>query len=256
MGGRVKRVADRWYLCVNVDGEFGRPTTHINSIAGIDLGVKTAVVSSQQGSFVSPNPLKSALTRLKRAQRKMCRRVKGSKNQDKARVDVARIYQRVTNIRKDFMHKVTTRLVRENQTNVIEDLDVAGMLRNHGLARAVSDVGFGLFRQMMTYKAPLFGGETIIANRWFASSKTCHCCLEKNETLTLSDRSWTCRGCGVVHDRDENASIMLELYPGLWGTGEFKSRTPMDDHASTIPTLGKASKIVEVGTKTCSTSTT
>ena len=234
LGARVKRVAGQWFLSVQVEGHFERPTAFLNPIAGIDLGIKTAVVSSRQEPILAPKPLKANLQRLKRANRKLHRRKKGSKNRHKARIQVARVHQRVTNIRKDFLHKVTTQLARENQANVIEDLNVAGMLKNHKLSRAISDVGFGLFRQYMTYKAPIFGSELIVADRWFPSSKTCHVCLEKNEHLTLSDREWCCEGCGVVHDRDDNASKMLELYPGLLGNGKSqKLQTPMDDHAAT-----------------------
>ena len=235
MGARVKRVADKWFLSVQVEGEFSRPTAFINPIAGIDLGIKTALFSSRQEPLNSPSPLKASLKQLKRANRKLHRRKKGSANRNKARLQVARVHQRVANIRKNFMHKATTRLARENQTNVIEDLNVLGMLSNHKLARAISDIGFGLFRQLMTYKAPIFGGELIVANRWFPSSKTCHVCLKKNEDLTLSDREWVCQGCEVFHDRDDNASKMLELYPRLMGEQEAaRLQTPMDDYTSTL----------------------
>jgi putative transposase len=253
LGGRVKRVADKWFLSVQVEGNFKREPAFIHLIAGIDLGIRTAVVSSQQGKLISPNPLKAALIKLKKANRKLHRRKKGSANRHKAKIQVARIHRRVANIRKDFMHKVTTQLVRENQTNVIEDLNVSSMLKNHKLARAISDVGFGLFRQFMAYKSLLFGGELIVADRWFASSKTCSDCLEKNEDLTLSDREWVCERCSVVHDRDENAAKMLEMYPRLLGEQGIQSRTPMDDYTSTPRVKDRrASKIAEVGTKPCS----
>lgn len=250
LGGRVKRVADKWFLSVQVEGDFRQEPVCAHSIAGIDLGIKTAVVSSRQGPFTSPNPLKAALRKLKKANRKLHRRKKGSANRRKAKTQVARIHRRVANIRKDFMHKVTTQLVRENQTNVIEDLNVSGMVKNHKLARAISDVGFGLFRQLMAYKSSIFGGDLIVADRWFASSKTCAYCLEKKEDLTLSDREWVCRSCGGVHDRDENAAKMLEMYPGLLGNTP-KGETPVDTRTSARRPK-RVSSVAEAGTKPCS----
>jgi putative transposase len=113
-------------------------------------------------------------------------------------------------LRKDFTHKLTTRLCRENQTIVIEDLNVKGMLANEKLARAVSDVGFGEIRRQLEYKAVRYKSDLIIADRWYPSSRLCSTCDYKNEKLTLQDRVWTCTRCGIIHDRDINAALNLK----------------------------------------------
>ena len=135
-------------------------------------------------------------------------------------------------------------LCRENQTIVIEDLNVAGMMKNRSLARAASDVGMGTFRQYLTYKAPIFGCELIVADRWFPSSKRCSRCAKEKESLTLSERVYHCEYCGLVEDRDRNAALNLEQYPRLEGNWGRKARTPGDDQASTFPAkVGLASSI-------------
>jgi len=119
------------------------------------------------------------------------------------------IIARIANIRTDFVHKLTTRLCRENQAVVIEDVHVKGMLANRRPARAISDVGFGMFRAQMDYKAKRYGTRLIVADRWYPSSRLCAVCGWKNEALALNDREWTCPECGTRHDRDRNAAINL-----------------------------------------------
>lgn len=248
MGGRVRRVAGHWYLSVQVQGEFRVPNTPLRDIVGVDLGIKHAVVTSAGEVFDSPKPLKHALASLARANREMHRRTKGGKNRHKARMHVAKIHQRIANVRKDFAHKVTTRLARENQTVVIENLNVRGMLRNERLARALSDVGFGMIRTFLTYKCPLFGGELVAADRWFASSKRCSICGNIKNVMGLGERVYHCEVCNHVEDRDLNASKNLEAYPTLRGNAP-KGKTPTD----TGPLYGgvetrRVSPVVEVGT--------
>jgi putative transposase len=258
LSARVYRTAGLWYLAVQVDVlDARRPTAHVRPIVGVDLGIKTALVVSRGGPsdtsepIDAPKPLKHALGALRRANRCLHRRKKGSKNRRKAAVKLARIHARVANVRKDFMHKVTTRLCRENQAIVIEDLNVSGMLRNHRLARAIADVGFGMFRSFMTYKAPIYGSELIVADRWFASSKRCHDCGNVKGELSLSERTYTCDVCGLVADRDENASLNLEAYPRLAGNTVLQDRTPTDDSPSTPWVRPRRKAVVEVGTKPC-----
>lgn len=248
LSGRVTRTADRWYLSVQVEGEFRRPTTPTRDIVGVDLGVKTAVVTSAGDHIAAPKPLRKRLKALRKAQQQLSRRTKGGKNREKSKMRVARIHARVANVRKDFMHKVTTRLVRENQAVVIEDLNVAGMLKNHRLARAISDVGFGMFRRMLEYKAPLYGCDLIVADRWFPSSKTCHRCHAVKGEMSLSDRTFRCDACGLAIDRDDNASMNLETYPRFAGNAP-KGETPTDTSTSTRRRR-RASAVVEVGTET------
>jgi len=248
MGARVKRIADRWYLAVQVEGDFRRPTAPINEIVGVDLGSKHAVVTSVGEVIDAPKPLKQNLRALRRAQRVVSRRKKGSKNREKAKRRVARIHARIANVRKDFMHKVTTKFARENQAVVIEDLNVQGMVRNHKLARVISDVGFGAFRAMLTYKGPLYGCDVIVADRWFPSSKRCSACGNVRESLSLAERVYRCDACGHTEDRDVNAAKNLETYPRLAGNGP-QGQTPMDTGAS-ARRRRRASAVVEVGTET------
>jgi putative transposase len=143
--------------------------------------------------------------KLARAQRALARKVKGSNNRAKARVKVARIYARITDRHRDHLHTLSTRLVRENQVVVIEDLNVRGMVRNHTLARAISDAAWAELRFMLEYKAHWYGRTLIAVDQWFPSSKMCSECGVVLEVLPLNVREWTCR-CGAVHDRDVNAA--------------------------------------------------
>ncbi|WP_238523575.1 RNA-guided endonuclease InsQ/TnpB family protein [Candidatus Methylacidiphilum infernorum] len=133
-----------------------------------------------------------------------------SNNRRKSAATLARLHARVANVRADFTHKLTTRLCRKNQAVVIEDLRVKGMLANDRLARAINDVGLGMFRAQIEYKARRYGTRLIIADRWYPSSRLCSVCGRKNEALTLKDRSWTCPECGTRHDRDFNAALNLK----------------------------------------------
>ncbi len=133
-----------------------------------------------------------------------------SNNRRKSAATLARLHARIANIRADFTHKLTTRLCRENQAVVIEDLHVKGMLANDKLARAISDVGFGMFRSQIEYKVKRYGTQLVIADRWYPSSRLCSNCDWKNEALTLKDREWTCQQCGTHHDRDHNAALNLQ----------------------------------------------
>jgi len=236
LSGRVSRRAGRWYLAVQVEGEFRRPTAPIRLVVGVDLGIKTTLTISRGPApgpehVHAPRPLKKNLKALRKANRVLHRRKKGSQNRYKARLKVARIHQRVANIRTDFLQKITTRLCRENQAIVIEDLNVAGMLKNHRLARAISDIGFGTFRRLLTYKAPIFGCEVFVADRWFPSSKRCHGCGNIKEHFDLSERVYSCHVCGLSIGRDENASLNLEsVSPRLAGNSLETSleTTPME----------------------------
>lgn len=232
LGATVSRTADRWFIAFQVDvpdAQFHRRRTGYDTV-GVDLGIKTAAVLSSGEEVQAPKPLKRALRRLKIRQRRQARKIKVTKekiglkgksipkgmqlersnNQKKSSAALARLHARIANVRADFLHKLTTRLCRENQAVVIEDLNVKGMLTNDRLARAVSDVGFYEFRRQLTYKAVRYGTRLVVADRWFPSSRLCSACGWKNEALKLKDRAWTCCGCGSVHDRDLNAALNLK----------------------------------------------
>ena len=247
LSGSVYRQAGQWFLAIAVETRVEQITTFKNPIVGVDLGLKTAVVTSLGDHVDAPKPLCSALKCLRKANKRLHRRKKGGCNRKKAQLQVAKIHQRVGNVRKDFLHKVTSRICRENQAIVIEDLNVAGMLKNENLARAISDVGFGTFRTFCEYKAP---ERVVVADRWFPSSKRCSRCGDVKETLLLSERVYRCGRCGMEVDRDLNASLNLEQYPRLEGNWGRKTRTSTETGASTRRTrVRRASVVAEVETK-------
>jgi putative transposase len=212
MSARVSRVADQWYLSINVDvGDVKRPRT-ADGVIGVDLGVKAAVTLSDGRSFVGPKALSRYQEQLARAQRRVARKQKGSKNRAKAKVRLARMYNKIACARLDFLHQTTSMICRQNQTIGMEDLNVAGMLKNHKLARAISDVGMGEFRRQLNYKTVLYDDDLVFADRFYPSSKKCSACGFVLKELSLSTREWTCPQCGEHHDRDMNAA--KNLIPG------------------------------------------
>ncbi len=205
----VSRTADRWFVSIQVDvGDCKKARTGDDAV-GVDLGITSAITVSTGEKIDGPKPLKKELRRLRRIQRKASRHVKGSKNQKKTYRKVARIHVRVANIRKDFWHKVTTRLCRENQAIAIEDLNVRGMLKNRKLSRALDDVAIGMMRPMLEYKSKIYGNQIVVVDRWFPSSKTCSACGCVKESLKLKERTFECESCDVILDRDVNAAINL-----------------------------------------------
>lgn len=228
---RVAEDAGEWYLCVVVDvGDSNRERTG-DGIVGVDLGIKTLATLSTGEVFENPKPLRKAQKRLRRAQRKVSRRVKGSKNRTKQKRVVARIHARVTRIRRDTIHKMTSKVCRENQTVAIEDLNVKGMVKNHCLAQAVSDAAFRECRRQVEYKSILYGGNVVVADRFFPSSKRCSNCGAIKETLSLRERVYVC-DCGLRLDRDSNASRNLEQCARLQIPGASGKSTTTDTHES------------------------
>jgi putative transposase len=172
----------------------------------IDAGLTALVTLSTGEKVANPRAERRDRVRLVKAQRTLSRRQKGSNNSSKARLGVARIHVRITDRRRDHLHKLTTRLVRENQTIVIEDLNVRGMAGNRSLARAIGDAGWSELRRMLEYKCTWYGRDLVVVDRWLPSSKTCSACGYLVDRLPLSVREWTCQRCGAWHDRDVNAA--------------------------------------------------
>ena len=212
----ISRIADKWFvsIAVELDSTNMFKRTDNQGVVGIDLGIKTAVVPSKGDSFTSPQPLKTLLKRLQRLSKALSRKQKRSKNYAKAQVRLAKLHARIRNIRQDWLHKVTTYLVRTFNVLSIEDLNVSGMIKNRKLSRAISDIGFYEFRRQLEYKAKVYHAEIKVADRWFASSKTCSCCEHVLDKLELSTRTWTCPNCKTEHDRDWNAAKNLEKLAG------------------------------------------
>jgi putative transposase len=231
MGASVIREAGHWLLSVQVEvpEHQARLPRRGDAITGVDLGVTAAATLSTGEAIRAPRPLKGALRRLRIRSRRLSRKLEAAKagagitgripagtrlpvsaRRVKAAQALARLHARIKHVRADFIHKLTTRLCRENQALGIEDLHVKGMLANARLARAISDVGFYEIRRQLAYKAQRYGTTLVLADRWYPSSKLCSACGWKHAGLTLGERAWTCGGCGAVHQRDHNAALNLQ----------------------------------------------
>lgn len=212
LSATVSRVADRWFVSIAVDTPDNAhlPKAENQGAVGVDLGVSALATLSTGESIAGPKPHKALLGRLQRLSRSLSRKQKGSSNRNKARAKLAKLHARIANIRSDALHQLTTSLMRRFHTIGIEDLNVRGMVKNRCLARSISDMGFFEFRRQLHYKAAMRGGQVVVADRWFASSKTCSACGHKLESLPLSVRQWKCPECGANHDRDVNAAINLK----------------------------------------------
>jgi putative transposase len=203
----VSREPDsRWYVTFTVDTAKPEPLPETGHAVGVDLGVKDFAVTSDGEKIANPRHLDRKARNLARYQRRLAHRRKGSANRAKAAAKVARAHRKVRSARRDFLHRASTRLVRENDIIVIEDLNVSGMVRNRRLARAISDCGWGEFRRQLEYKCERARHELVVIDRWYPSSKTCSACGHLLAGLSLSTRHWTCPSCRARHDRDINAA--------------------------------------------------
>jgi putative transposase len=222
----VSRESDgRWYVTFTVDTHDPEPAPETGRAAGADLGVKDFAVLSTGEKIASPRRLERKARNLARYQRRLARKQKGSANRAKAKAKVARAHRKVRDARSDFLHKTSTRLVRDNDLIAIEDLNVSGMTRRPrprpdgnggyrrngaaakaGLSKSVLNAGLGEFRRQLEYKAGRYGRTLTVIDRWYPSSKTCSACGHLLAELSLSTRHWTCPSCGARHDRDVNAA--------------------------------------------------
>jgi putative transposase len=213
LSATVSEKAGHWYVSVQVEQEQAIPE-NTGPVVGIDLGIKHLATLSDGEVIPNPCHLKRRLKKLKRLQRVVSRRQKGGKNRKKAVRKLAKLHRQIKNQRHNTLHQVTTRLAKTKSVLVIEDLHVAGMLKNHHLAQAIGDVGFYEFKRQLLYKASWYGSRVILADQWEPSSKRCSGCGWINRDLILSDRTFHCRQCGMVLDRDLNAAINLAHLAG------------------------------------------
>jgi putative transposase len=200
-----KDTANRYFVSLLVEEEI----THLPPVeqeVGLDLGLKSMVIFSTGETVGNPKFFAQDEKQLAKAQRRHARKQKGSKNKDHARRTVARIHARISDRRRDYQHKLSTRIIRENQTICVESLAVKNMVKNHCLAKAISDVGWGEFVRQLEYKAAWYGRNLVKIDKWYPSSKRCFDCGHLLDSLALDVRVWTCPACGVVHDRDVNAA--------------------------------------------------
>ncbi|MER6999008.1 RNA-guided endonuclease TnpB family protein [Streptomyces sp. NPDC000410] len=201
----------RWFVSLLCEDPGVKPLPATDTAVGIDVGLNHLLTLSTGEKITNPRHERRDRARLALAQRRLAKKAKGDgTNRAKARRKVAKIHARIADRRRDHLHKLTTRLVRENQTLVIEDLTVRNMVKNRSLARAISDAAWSEFRSMLEYKAAWYGREVIAVDRFFPSSKLCSHCGTLAERMPLHVRTWTCEGCGTTHDRDVNAAKNLK----------------------------------------------
>lgn len=205
----VKHYGDRWYAVVCYEVKIENPLPNCKPSIGVDLGITSFATLSTGEKIESPKPLRNAMKRIKRLQRKLSRSQKDSHRRERKRRVLARAHARVRNIRQSFIHQLTARLAKNYGHVCIEDLAVRNMVRNHHLAFAIGDSGWGEFRRQLEYKCPRHGTVLVIADRFYPSSKRCNVCGTIKPSLSLSVREWTCEQCGEQHDRDINAAKNL-----------------------------------------------
>ena len=223
--------------------EEGRGTLPLTSKAvSIDLGLKSFLITSDGETIPNPKYYARDEKKLAQAQRKHARKKKGGKNRNKARKKVARLHARIADTRHDFQQKTSTKLIRENQVICLETLNVKGMLQNHKLAKAISDVGWGEFTRQLEYKAKWYGHTLVKIDRWYPSSKTCSDCGHVLDTLTLDVREWVCPCCGTWHDRDINAAQNI-LAAGL-------AASACGERVRPVGSRGSQATLVETGNLT------
>ncbi len=218
MNGKIKTVtvcktpSGKYFASILTEVERENPNISEGKIYGIDLGLKQfAVVTDGEkiSKYDNPKHLAKYEKNLKRKQKKLARKQKGSKSRNRYRKLVAKVYERVSNSRQDFLHKLSYKLVSDSQAVIVENLHVKGMVRNHNLAKSISDVSWGTFTNFLAYKLERKGGKLVEIDRWFPSSQLCSNCFYQVSDMPLDVREWTCPHCGTDHDRDGNAAINI-----------------------------------------------
>lgn len=207
----VKRIANMWFAVINIVSNEAPVICENQTIIGVDLGIKSLAVTSDGKVYENPKALKSSLRKLKVRQKSLSRKVKGSNNRKKAQIIVARTYYKISCIRKNALHQVTTDIINNYGIIVIEDLNIKEMKKTRCLSQSINDASFGEFRRQIEYKAKWQGKQVIIADRYFASSKICSCCGNIQD-MPLNKREYKCGNCGLEIDRDLNAAQNLANY--------------------------------------------
>lgn len=226
-----------YYLSILVDGDLTHKVKETNAAVGIDLGIKDFVITSEGEVFENLHFKKSEANKIKRLQRQLSKKQKGSNNRNKVRIKLAKVYKRINDRKQYYLHAVSHSLIDENQVICMEDLNVKGMVKNHNLAESICEMNFGEFRRMLEYKAQWYNRKIVFVDRFYPSSKTCHNCGYVNKDLKLSDRQWICPNCGEIIERDYNAALNI-LDEGLriigCSTSEFTlaDYPTMDDRLS------------------------
>ena len=220
----IKDAAGRYFASFVVEVEPELLPWNDKAI-GIDLGITTCATLDDGTKIDAPKPLKRNLRKLARLQRRLAKCEKGSNRRERAVIAVAKVHTRIKDIRTDFLHKLSSKLIRENQSISIEDLNVSGMLKNRKLAKAISDLSWRTFRTMLEAKAEMYGRDVAVISRWEPTSQTCSCCGHREGRKSLSVREWQCLNCGTLHDRDVNAAVNIKVAGGQPETVNGRRRT-------------------------------
>lgn len=181
-----------------------------NKVIGLDLGIKDFIVDSDGNRYENIQVKRSNKNKLRRLHRQLSRKDKGSNNRNKARIKLAKFYEKLTNKKNTYLHQISSKIINENQVICIEDLNVKGMMKNHNLALSIQELSLGEFKRQLEYKCKWYGRELIVIDRYYPSSKRCNVCGYINKELTLKDREWICPECGQVHNRDYNAALNIK----------------------------------------------
>ena len=210
LSAKVFTKGGKWFVSIAVElSEITKPLPKTGKSVGIDLGITSLATLSDSTKIQAPKPLKNKLKKLQRLSKSLSRKQKGSNNREKAKTKLSRLHLKIFNIRKDFLHKLTTDLVKRFDVICLENLNIKGMVKNRKLARSIHDLGFYEFKRQLIYKANQWGKTVKELDRFYPSSKTCHCCNHKVDELPLNIRNWQCPSCNTMHDRDINASLNI-----------------------------------------------
>jgi putative transposase len=244
----IKDSADRYFVSFVVEFNPQQLPENGQSV-GIDLGITDFATLSNGEKVKSPQPLKKQLKRLRKLQRNLSRKQKGSKRREFARKKLAKLHAKISDARNDFLHKLSTKIIRENQTIVLEDLNVSGMMKNRKLSRAISDLGWRSFRTMLEAKSVMYGRDFRVIDRWTPTSQTCSCCGFRGGKKELNVREWICLNCGSSHDRDVNAAINIKVAGGLSETCPERSRRTLNGRGGRRKTTAKVAVAREASTQ-------
>jgi putative transposase len=206
----TKTKTDKYFASILIDGDIKVKPEPINKIIGIDLGIKSLMVMSDGEVIENPKFIRTSEKQLKRLHKNLSRKQKGSNNRKKAKLKLAVKHEKIKNSKNDFIHKLTTRIISENQTIVLENLNVSGMMKNHKLAKSIQELGLHEIKRQLEYKSKWYNRDLIFVDRFYPSSKKCSCCGEINKDLKLSDRIFKCKECKLEIDRDLNAALNIE----------------------------------------------
>lgn len=206
----TKTKSGKYYLSILIETNINKSLPITNNIIGIDLGIKDFVITSEGETFDNIKIKRNNHKKISKLHKQLSRKKKGSNNRNKCRIKLARYYEKLNNIKENYLHSVSNKLLNENQVIVMEDLSVSNMVKNHKLARSLQELSLFRFKEILKYKSNWYGRDLVEIDRWFPSSKLCNKCNYKNTELTLKDRTWICPECGGSHDRDINAAINIK----------------------------------------------